>query len=142
MIAYNNPTNGAAEWEGRCCDDPDADICSGGYRCDNFFVYCLRPYNTPATTDGCGESVHSVISSRESNGGHIDFSGSIALGLPNPLSLAAVGPWLVSYLLVYSCYFYSSALFNCYCAYRAYSCILKWLTMTLQTMMIWSKLSL
>ena len=94
-MEYHNPTNGAADLGGRCCDNTRLSTCSGGYRCDNFFVYCLRPFNTSATERGCADDLPMETSSYQANDGFIDFSQPTVLGLPNPLPLTASGPWEV-----------------------------------------------
>ena len=95
VMDYNNPTNGAAALGGRCCDHTSMPTCSGGYRCDNFFVYCLRPFNTSATERGCVDGLPMETSNHQGNDGSIDFNQSTVLGLPNPLPLTVSGPWQV-----------------------------------------------
>ena len=52
--SYKNPTNrcaGCGDTRG-CCDNFECDDDSPPIRCDNEFLYCLRPLGTPAETLG------------------------------------------------------------------------------------------
>ena len=101
--AYDNPTNGAADFNGGCCDFEEKRNCTtiADEFCDNFFVYCLRPFNTPVTLRGCVDGLPMETSSPVNNDACIDFSRSTVLDLPNPLRLKVTGIWQVSFINVY-----------------------------------------
>ena len=75
VMAYDNPTNGAADFNGGCCDFEAKTNCTGipDEFCDNFFIYCLRPFNTPASLRGCTEGLPMNTSSPVNNDAFIYF---------------------------------------------------------------------
>ena len=101
--AYNNPTNRCASCFTQsqqipgCCDNFSLTTCNGQLRCDNVFIYCLRPHNTQI--GDCGEYTARLISEVNIDGEDIDFSQDTVLGLPNPLTLTGLtNSWQVSTL--------------------------------------------
>ena len=95
--SYSNPTNRAFDRGGDCCDSnlvgSDSD-CTGTKLCDSYFIFCLRPPNTPHTQRGC--DTPNITSEVASNNASIDFNQPIFLGVTNPFHLNASGPWQVS----------------------------------------------
>ena len=67
-----------------CCDDFGRFFrtCNSYRLCDNYFIYCLRPFGS--TEIGCSSYVNST-STVNTDDGPIDFSQGTVLGLPNPL---------------------------------------------------------
>ena len=83
-----------------CCDNTGT--CTSGFRrCDTFFIFCLRPFESGAPF-GCGSSSGSEMQSTVSiNGATIDFSQSTFLGLHNPLVFQGLtNAWNVSHSAV------------------------------------------
>ena len=62
--------------------------------CDSYFIFCLRPLNTPHTQRGCGTP--NITSEVALNNASIDFTQPTFLGIINPFHLNASGPWQVS----------------------------------------------
>ena len=93
--SYSNPTNRAVGQGGDCCDpQPSTDsTCSKLERCDNYFIFCLRPLNTPRTQRGC--DAPNITSGVADNNASIDFTNSTFLGITNPFFLNASIPWQV-----------------------------------------------
>ena len=96
--SYNNPTNkcpGCFRFRmPGCCDDfTYTGTCHGSDKCDENFFYCLREFGTTSLTDPskptrCGENdAFGKLSGDNIDSADIDFSGSTALGLPNPIPL-------------------------------------------------------
>ena len=102
MQSYNNPTNRALGQGGDCCDpQPSTDsTCSEHERCDSYFIFCLRPLNTPPTQRGC--DTPNITSEVARNNASINFTQPTFLGIANPFQLNASGPWQVS-IFHYSC---------------------------------------
>ena len=107
MSRYQNPTSRCASCVispgvAGCCDsDQSAAICSGSSRCDNYFLFCIRPFGSEPNL-GLGEtecplgrlSTTRVIFDDD----QLTFTtGETALNsLPNPLPFAIAGSWTVS----------------------------------------------
>ena len=77
-----------------CCDGFN----SGTFecnRCDSFFTYCLRNFDT--LTTGCPEDGSTMRSDVNPNDASIDFSQNTVLGLDNPLVFQGINhTWNVS----------------------------------------------
>ncbi|XP_064395025.1 delta-like protein C [Halichondria panicea] len=89
MISYIHPSNTRSD--GQCCDsEPGNGLCSGGERCDTYFIYCLMP--RASTAIGCSNATSgfTLVSSVSPDGADIDFSQPTALGLPNPFLLTGI----------------------------------------------------
>ena len=96
MQSYNNPTNRAAGQGGDCCDPQSGGnhSCTGGELCESYFIFCLRPLNTPPIQRGCDTpNITSEVAKRNVS---IDFTQPIFLGITNPFYLNASGLWQVS----------------------------------------------
>ena len=80
-----------------CCDNWESTSCTGSRMCETYFQYCLLPLETISTAR---EPVHCRViaqSTSTENGGTIDFSQSLVLGLSNPLQLSGISnAWMVS----------------------------------------------
>ena len=110
MSRYENPSSRCAgcvtvsPGVAGCCDpDQFAAICSGSSRCDNYFWFCIRPFESEPNL-GFGETecplgrLSTPTDSVVFNDNQITFTtGETALnGLPNPLPFAIAGSWTVS----------------------------------------------
>ena len=73
-VSYYNPTNGAADNGGGCCDNSSSTECSGSDRCDNLFIFCLRPFNTPHSERDCVEGLPTLTRGPFDDGGMIPFN--------------------------------------------------------------------
>lgn len=93
VMSYSNPTNGGEGLSGGCCDGGEPPACTGNRRCDTYFRFCLRPFNTPGIDRGCGTSAVVTSTDSELNNGSIDFTQPSFLGLDNPLSLSGLAPF-------------------------------------------------
>lgn len=109
MTEYRNPTSRCASCVisgvAGCCDaDQSAAVCSGTARCDNYFWFCIRPFESePNLSLGETECPLGRVSTPTDgnvtlNSDQLTFStGETALnGLPNPLPFAVAGSWTVS----------------------------------------------
>ena len=74
---FNN--SGSLLSNGACCDHDEGGSCAVP-GCDSFFRYCLR-----RSRNGLDE--HCRTSQTNFDDGHLDFSESTFLSLPNPLPL-------------------------------------------------------
>ncbi len=84
LESYSNPSN--RRLNGECCDQIDNTNCTNEPgRCDTYFSYCLRRFNT--NTNGCPDLGTVVRSENASDRNFITFSQPIVLGLTNPLNL-------------------------------------------------------
>ena len=97
LNGYSNPTgmcgNGSAcrtsSGQLHCCDSHNTRSCSGGERCDSYFIYCLRPLGeVQLSTSRC--SSDQITSSTNHNDGPLDFSQSKVLDLDNPLYVSGL----------------------------------------------------
>ena len=98
LNGYTNPTGKCGYGEHcqtntpgelSCCDSSDT-TCSGGERCDSYFVYCLRPLGEVGL--GCyANETRAISRSNENDESNIDFSLSTVLGLSNPQNLSGLG---------------------------------------------------
>ncbi len=109
MISYIHPSNTRSD--GQCCDsEPGNGLCSGGERCDTYFIYCLMP--RASTAIGCSNATSgfTLVSSVSPDGADIDFSQPTVLGLPNPFLLTGISTaWEV--MITVLLYF----IISCYC---------------------------
>lgn len=109
LFRYNNPTHQCAECgpggSPGCCDgDRDGDrdgSCSEDARCNNMFIFCLRPLETSNlnfTFCPLGENSTRLISS----GDNLEFGlgQQTVSGLPNPLVFTG-DRWPVSRSLIH-----------------------------------------
>ena len=98
--SYNNPTNRCAGCgvDDGCCDDFSLFECTGDLRCDTYFFYCLRMLGSSSSDGVCNNANGQVSTSyAEPDGGEINFSQDMVLGLPNPLPLNGISnTWNVS----------------------------------------------
>lgn len=100
VLSYSNPTNRCEAFSGGCCDDrgPGADCNSGNHRCDTYFRFCLRPFNTLNTSRDCATTA--VTSTAVLNDNFIDFTQPSFLGLANPLALSGLDHFLAGKTMV------------------------------------------
>ena len=106
--SYSNPSNRAVDRGGDCCD-PNVvgsdSTCTGTKLCDSYFIFCLRPLDTPLTQRGC--DTPNITSEVARNNASIDFTQPTFLGITNPFYLNASGPWQVRvnvYINLNKCY--------------------------------------
>ena len=95
-LNYNNWCSECSDDELGCCDDYDSTECTGSFRCDTYFEYCLLPVETAITRDRlqCNPVATSTVLTDD---GPIDFTQSVVLGLSNPLQLSGTSnTWTVS----------------------------------------------
>ena len=100
LRSYNNPESRAGN-DGECCDPAENSnfsndgICTEDELCDNFFISCLRPFNTSLTeTSGC-ITPPIVTTNIPVNDDSLDFT-STDFGVPiNPLTWTVNGSWQV-----------------------------------------------
>ena len=95
---YTNPYHGRQSCSNSaclrvCCDGHDG---SGNcHRCDSFFIYCLRNFDT--LTADCPEGGTVMRSNVNPDDASIDFSQNTVLGLDNPLVFQGINhTWNVS----------------------------------------------
>ena len=99
LNGYSNPTGKCGHVEHGCqtdtpgefyCCDSYETTCSGGERCDSYFVCCLRPLGEVRL--GCLDNERRATSqSNEDDKSNIDFSLNTVLGLSNPQNLSGLG---------------------------------------------------
>ena len=98
---YNNPDGrcaGCGQSRG-CCDGFELGICRGDEKCDNFFVFCLRPYQTSSTNlDFCplGRSSTPLVIPDAPEELTFSSGNRTLLGLDNPVVFIVPGRWTVS----------------------------------------------
>ena len=94
--SYSNPTNRAVGQGGDCCDPQSGGnrSCTETKRCDSYFIFCLRPLNTPPIQRGC--DTPNITSEVAKNNASIDFTQHTFFGITNPFHLNASGLWQVS----------------------------------------------
>lgn len=82
-----------------CCDNGPGACGVGERRCDTFFIFCLRPFNTEGfAIGGCGSSGSVMQSNVNMDDASLDFSQSSFLGLSNPVRLPGLtNDWNVSW---------------------------------------------
>ena len=116
LLGYSNPTqerffcnNDGCRIDldfGPCCDGGSGPCTNGDRRCDSFFIFCLRPLDTPGF-DCDPNSGSEIQSDVNENDAAVNFSQSTVLGLSNPINLPGLtNDWNVS---VYSLYAYSQS---------------------------------
>lgn len=93
-VCRKNPDNPLG-----CCDDFEMVKCTGVYKCDTYFQYCLRtlgslPDTNPRNIASCRRP---LITTANIDGAELDFSRSSLLGRPNPVRFERTGGWKVSY---------------------------------------------
>lgn len=86
--SYSNPTNRCFARSGGCCDLSTSGVCAGTSRCDTYFTFCLRSFNTSEINRDC--NVTAVTSADVLDDGLIDFTQPSFLGLDNPLLLSGL----------------------------------------------------
>ena len=106
MFEYQNPTSRCASCGSNqgCCDAFSNTNCSGDVRCDNFFRFCIRPFQSEPNnvfeteTDCPLRRLTSPNPFVVLNDNHLIFTtGVMALnGAPNPLPFEIAGSWNVS----------------------------------------------
>ncbi len=47
MVSFSHPSN--TRLDGQCCDPDNGEPCTGGERCDTFFILCLLPHSSNTT---------------------------------------------------------------------------------------------
>lgn len=83
LDTFRNPSN--RRFNGQCCDQVNSTDCTNEpERCDTYFIYCLRRFNT--TNINCPNGTV-LTSDNAINSNFINFSRPTALGLPNPFNL-------------------------------------------------------
>ncbi len=88
MLSYSNPSN--TRLDGQCCDPDNGGGCTGGERCDTYFMYCLRPRSSTATECPNTAPGFTAVSIVSPDGGDIDFTQPTVLGLSNPFNLTGI----------------------------------------------------
>ena len=91
LLGYENPTQRCqgcrvfGSGVRSCCDDFSRSTrCVGDRKCDSYFIYCLRAFQTRDSQEGgCPNSDGTVTSAVNTDDGMIDFSQDIILGLEN-----------------------------------------------------------
>ena len=96
---YDNPTNQCPLCRNGpgCCDRLSSTMCIANERCDNQFLFCVRPLGTPrplladiqsARDLQCLQTSTVYQSEINFNGAAINFTEPMFLGLPNPLEFS------------------------------------------------------
>ena len=99
LFDYDNPTGTCydPQWcvrNGlhRCCDSNfilwTFLECTGGRRCDSYFIYCLRPLGSEG--EGCSNYQQRISTFNQDDNNPIDVTRSTVLGLENPLILRGI----------------------------------------------------
>ncbi len=100
MVSYSHPSN--TRFDGQCCDPLNGLPCTGGERCDTYFINCLLPHSSNATECPNTAPGFTTASSVSTDGADIDFSQPTVLGLPNPFNLTGISTaWEVIITVVY-----------------------------------------
>ena len=104
LSSYNNPTHQCAECGPGgslgCCEGDRNGACSENARCNNMFIFCLRPLET-SNLDFTFCPLGENSTRRISRGDNIEFGlgEQIVSGLPNPLVFTG-DRWPVSRSLI------------------------------------------
>ncbi len=89
MLSYSDLFNRRSD--GQCCDPANnGGGCTGGERCDTFFVYCLMPRFSTVVECPRNEPEFTAVSDLIVDGATIDFSQPTIPGLPNPFNLTGI----------------------------------------------------
>ena len=96
LFGYNNPTGTCYDpgecvrndGQHRCCDENRVSGCTGGRRCDSYFIYCLRPLGSEG--EGCSDYEPRMSTHNQDDDDPIDVTQSMVLGLENPLILQGI----------------------------------------------------
>ena len=98
LFDYDNPTGTCYDprrcvrndGQHRCCDGNDViPECTGNYRCDSYFIYCLRSLGSEG--QGCRSNYERRISTHnQDDNTEPDVTQNMVLGLENPLILRGI----------------------------------------------------
>ncbi len=88
MVSYSHPSNTRSD--GQCCDPGNGGECTGGERCDTYFIYCLMPRFSNVTECPNNGPGFTLVSSVITDGADIDFSQPTVQGLSNPFNLTGI----------------------------------------------------